>query len=303
MNMEPHTNNAALIALSLTPGFSWAKTRAQIEEFGTPCDVLRARFGDQLFDDGFDTAIASAVEFVAACEADGVHVASLWGEDYPKQLRTVHDAPPILFWQGHFDSRDEDAVAIVGTRNPDHAGSEFAHSLATTLAMNDIPVVSGLARGIDGLALRTAIAAHGRTVGVIGTGHDRAYPPEHAELQREVANHLLISQFKPGTSISKRNFPMRNVVMSGFASLTMIVQAGETSGTRIQARAAVKHGRPLVISSSVYQSADWAKQLVRDHYDVTVVRTADDAYEAIAEIHARRREVAEGWNSGAQLVG
>lgn len=303
VNMEPHTNHAALIALSLAPGFSWSKTRAQIEEFGTPSEVLRARFGDQLFDDGYDQAIATAVDFVATCEANGVRVASLWGEDYPKHLRTVHDAPPILFWQGRFDARDEDAVAIVGTRNPDHAGTEFAHDLATTLALNGIPVVSGLARGIDGVALRTALSAHGRTVGVIGTGHDRAYPPEHAGLQREVAEHLLISQFKPGTAISKRNFPMRNVVMSGFASLTMIVQAGETSGTRIQARAAVKHGRPLVISSSVYQNADWAKQLVSDHYDVTVVRNADDAYDAVIEIHARRRELVEGWNSGAQLVG
>jgi len=301
--MEPHSQDVALIALSLVPGFSWAKTRAQIEEHGSPIEVLRARFGDQLFGDGYDQAILQAQEFIASCTADGVNVASLWGKEYPRHLRTVHDAPPILFWQGHMDPRDEDAVAIVGTRNPDHSGSKFAHELASKLSLHGIPVVSGLARGIDGIALRSALSTHGRAIGVIGTGHDSAYPPEHSGLQLKVAEHLLISQFRPGTTISKRNFPMRNVVMSGFASLTTIVQAGETSGTRIQARAAVKHGRPLIISEPVYRSADWARQLVGERYDIVVVRDVDEAYAAISDIHARRRAAAEEQDTGAYLVG
>jgi len=96
---------------------------------------------------------------------------------------------------------------------------------------------------------------------------------------------------------------MRNVVMSGFASLTTIVQAGETSGTRIQARAAVKHGRPLIISEPVYRSADWARQLVGERYDIAVVRDVEEAYAAISDIHARRRAAAEEQDTGAYLVG
>lgn len=303
MNMESHTNNVALIALSLDPKFNWAETRALIEEFGSPSDVLKAKFANQLFDFAFDENMSQARKFIKECLTAGIQVDSLWSEQYPRQLRTVFDAPPILFSQGSFDKHDDEAVAIVGTRNPDRAGSEFAHQLATQLSLQNIPVVSGLARGIDGIALRAALEVHGRVIGVIGTGLDVVYPPEHMELQHEIRSHLLISQFRPGTGVAKRNFPMRNVVMSGFASLTVIVQAGETSGTRIQARAAVKHGRPLVITKSVYEATQWAKDLVASNYDVTVVDTPGKALEVISNIHELRRGAREGRVTGAQLVG
>lgn len=199
------------------------------------------------------------------------------------------------------DARDEDAVAIVGTRQPAASGAEFAQQLAAHLVGAGIPVVSGLARGIDGIALRAALSGGGRVVGVIGTGHDTAYPAEHRALQREIAGHLLISQFAPGTSISKRNFPMRNAVMSGFASMTVIVQAGETSGTRIQARAAVKHGRPVIISAAVLRAAGWARELVEQDYDITVVQDADKAFDAVRAIHDRRRTAA-AWLASATIA-
>lgn len=302
-SMEPQIDDVALLALYLTPGFSWAKTRARIEAEGSPAAVLRAQYSDQLFSDEYDQALARAESFRAEIEAQNTHVASLWSPDYPRHLHTVHDAPPVLFWQGQMDPRDEEAVAIVGTRTPDNQGTHFAETLAHQLAVQDIPVVSGLARGIDGIALRAALATRGRVIGVIGTGHDIAYPPEHEALQHEIAQHLLISQFAPGTTISKRNFPMRNAVMSGFASMTVIVQAGETSGTRIQARAAVKHGRPIIISTAVLHKTDWAKQLVHQGYDVTVVADADQAFDAVRSIHGRRSAVIEGWEPSAYLVG
>lgn len=290
--MEKQSENLALFALASAPGFSWAKTRGMIEELGTPSAVLEAQFGGMLFDDRADEALDRATALIARYEAEGVRVTTLWGDDYPRQLRTAHDAPPVLYWQGHMDVRDQDAVAIVGTRNPDHHAADFAGELATRLAHDGIPVISGLAKGIDTVAMRASLAAQGRTIGVIGTGHDLNYPAENAALQAEVAQHLLLSQFPPGTQIHKRNFPMRNVVMSGCSAMSVIVQAGEHSGTRIQARVAVKHGRPLILTRSVVNNTTWAKEMVASGFDITVVSSADEAQEAVRQILDRDRAFA-----------
>ncbi len=287
--MNRPNDSLALFALANEPGFSWAQVRGLIEELGSPSAVLQARFGGMLFDNRVDEVLARASERIAVYEADGLHVTTLWSDDYPRQLRTAHDAPPVLYWQGRMDEHDPDAVAIVGTRNPDSHAREFTNELATRLAGNNTPVMSGLAKGIDAEAIRASLAAHGRTIGVIGTGHDRAYPTEHKALQAEVAAHLLLSQFPPGTEIGKRNFPMRNVVMSGCSAMSVIVQAGEHSGTRIQARVAARHGRPLILTQDVVNSTTWAKQMVEAELDITVVSSAEEAYEAVRSILDRDR--------------
>lgn len=301
VGMERQSESMALLALALAPGFSWAKTRLQIEEHGTPSAVLQNELGGMLFDDGADAALARAEDMINRCETLGVRVTTLWGEDYPKQLRTAYDAPSVLYWQGHMDVRDQDAVAIVGSRNPDPAATQFAGELSTRLAHDSTPVVSGLALGIDAAAMRASLAAHGRTIGVIGTGHDIAYPKEHQGLQDQIAQHLLISQFAPGTHIAKRNFPMRNVVMSGFSAMSVIVQAGEHSGTRIQARVAVKHGRPLILTRPVVEGTTWAKQMLDEGYDITVVGTVDEAHAAVREILDRDRAFAQDFGAGELL--
>lgn len=297
--MSQSVNDLALLALAREPGFSWAKTRARIDELGSPAAVLQLQFDGQLLGDGFDSAIEVARGWVATCDDQGVRVSSLWGDEYPRQLRSVYDAPPVLYWRGHHDTRDADAVAIVGTRVPDEWGTRFATELATLLAHDGVPVVSGLARGIDGAAMQASLNAGGRTIGVIGTGHGVYYPREHRAMQDQVATHLLLSQFEPGASASKRTFPMRNVVMSGFSSLTVIVQAGETSGTRIQAHAAVKHGRPVVLTSRVLAVAEWARDLVDRGYDVSVVNSPQEAMSAIQTIHRRRGAALGGWDFSA----
>ncbi|SEB52739.1 DNA processing protein [Paramicrobacterium humi] len=287
--------------MATTPRFSWAKTRLRIEEFGSAEAVLRLKFSNELLDDGFDQEIRTASQAIDSYEAQGFHLSTIRGDGYPRQLRTVHDAPPVLWWQGFHDVGDEDSVAIVGTRAPDEWGKEFARSLARLLAIQGVPVVSGLARGIDGVAMRASLEAGGRTIGVIGAGLGVYYPPEHRDLQDEVANSLLLSQFAPGTAVSKPKFPMRNITMSGFASLTVIVQAGETSGTMHQAKAAVKHGRPVIITSQVLRSAGWARDLKREGYEVTVVDTPREAFTAVQEIHRSRRAAAGDWGFGTLL--
>lgn len=282
--MERDTDDLSLIALSLRDRFSWAATRRLIEELGSPASVLRAGSADALFSTEEDDPLRSARRHVEECESIGVAVTSMWGSAYPAHLRAAHDAPPVLYYQGAFEPRDCKSVAVVGTRKPDIWGATFARDLAILLAESGIPVVSGLARGIDAIAMTAALDAGGRAVGVIGTGHGIFYPPEHRALHERVAQDLLLSQFSPGKHATKRTFPMRNIVMSGFSSVTVIAQAGETSGTRIQANAAVRHGKPVVLTKRVFESTVWARELVESGYQVEVVSTPYDAMQAARDL-------------------
>lgn len=287
--MHGQQDNLALFALAAAPGFSWARTRAEIDDLGSPSAVLHARFEGQLLG-GFDEAIGEASRVIAEHAAHGIHTATLYADAYPRQLRAVHDAPPVLYWEGQLQDRDASAVAIVGTRVPDLWGASFARDLAGMLAEHGVPVISGLARGVDVAAMRASLNRGGRTIGVIGTGLGVYYPREHRALQEEIAaHHLLISQFAPGSNASKKTFPMRNVVMSGFASATVIVQAGETSGTRTQAAAAVRHGRPVIMTRHVVDKSKWAQDLIAHAYDIIIVADAADAFDAVQRIQERQR--------------
>lgn len=299
--MQGQQENLALLALATAPGFSWAQTRAEIDDLGSPSAVLHARFEGQLFG-GFDEALDVAGRVIAEHAAHGIRTATLYSDDYPRQLRAVHDAPPVLYWQGEIQDRDAESVAIVGTRSPDAWGTGFAGDLAAMLAEHGVPVISGLARGVDVTAMRASLDRGGRTIGVIGTGLGVYYPREHRTLQDDLATrHLLISQFAPGSSASKKTFPMRNVVMSGFASMTVIVQAGETSGTRTQAAAAVRHGRPVIMTRHVAERTTWARDLVARAYDITVVSDAAEAFGAVQRIQRRHRGAESGLALGALL--
>lgn len=301
--MRASEDNLALLALASRPKFSWASTRLQIEQLGSPTAVLDSSYDGQLINGERDAELQAVAEIVADLERRSIHVSTVVSDDYPAALRAVHDAPPVLYWQGSLASQDSNAVAIVGTRRPSQGGESFARDLAQLLAANEVPVVSGLARGIDTVAIRASLEAGGRTVGVIGTGHGIYYPRENSALQDELANeHLLLSQFPPGAAASKRSFPMRNVVMSGFSSATVIAEAGETSGTRIQARAAVRHGRPLILSAHVANTIAWARDLLHAGYDISVAADAAEAADLVLALHRRRDEAAHGMSFGTLLA-
>jgi DNA processing protein len=139
----------------------------------------------------------------------------------------------------------------------------MAADIARALVARKMTVVSGLARGIDTAAHRAALDAGGRTVAVIGTGIGRAYPAENHALQDEIASRgLVLSQFWPDASPDKRSFPMRNATMSGYGLATVVVEAGEKSGARIQARVAVEHGRQVILTDRVVARNTWARELL-----------------------------------------
>lgn len=178
MFMRANEENLALLALATRPKFSWASTRLRIEQLGSPTAVLDEAYDGQLLNADRDAELARAESRISELLRQGIHVATVVDDDYPAGLRGVHDAPPVLYWQGQHDVRDRNSVAIVGTRRPTEPGAVFARQLARLLAEADTPVVSGLARGIDTEAMRSSLETGGRTVGVIGTGHGVYYPRE-----------------------------------------------------------------------------------------------------------------------------
>ena len=167
-------------------------------------------------------------------------------------------------------------VSVVGTRNPTGAGIRKAKSLAKWLVRHDVTVVSGLATGIDATAHKTAIENGGRTVAVIGTPLDRQYPKSNARLQQEIATaQLLVSQFPIGQPTTKANFIMRNKTMAIISDATVIVEAGDTSGTMHQAREANMLARPLFVCKPVIEAnPTWLEEVMR--YGAATLERHDD---------------------------
>lgn len=182
--------------------------------------------------------------------------------DFPDALQDAENPLQFLYYQGDWDLvYTPKRVAIVGTRNPSPEGVRRTAKLASLLVRDGYTIVSGLAKGVDTVAHETAINMGGKTISVIGTPLDQVYPKENAELQRRIAqDYLLISQVpvlayarRPPT-VNRLFFPERNVTMSALTQATIIVEAGETSGTLIQARAALKQGRKLFILDSNFHN-------------------------------------------------
>ena len=191
----------------------------------------------------------------------GAEVLTVLDPSYPRNLRQVHDRPPVLFIAGALQPGDDRSVSVIGSRRASANGLAAAERIAVDLVGAGFTVVSGLASGIDTAAHRSALAAGGRTLAVIGTGLEHRYPPENAGLQEQIAGQCaVVSQFWPETSPSRETFPLRNAVMSGLTLGTVIVEASVRSGARVQARRALAHGRPVFLAPALLDQP-WAEEL------------------------------------------
>jgi DNA processing protein len=205
--------------------------------------------------------VADAARDIDRWREQGFGLVTILSDAYPQNLRAVHDRPPLIFVAGRLLPEDHRAIAVIGSRRASEEGLGAAARIADHLVEAGFTVVSGLAAGVDTAAHRTALAAGGRTLAVLGTGLAHAYPAENAPLQRRIAAEgAVISQFWPEAAPTRGSFPLRNAVMSGLALATVVVEASATSGARIQARLALGHGRPVFLLEPVLVH-DWAREL------------------------------------------
>lgn len=183
--------------------------------------------------------------------------------EYPERLRDATDPIELFYFQGNWALAAEPGVAVVGTRKPSEEGRARAAYVAKRLTQDSLTVVSGLAEGIDTAAHQGAIAAGGQTIAVIGTPLGQAYPKANAALQDLIAKDYLLISPIPVERYDAQNFrtnrfffPERNKVMSALTKATIIVEAGETSGTLVQAKEALRQGRKLLIMKSCFERSD-----------------------------------------------
>ena len=283
-----------MVALLRTGRRPWVEYAELIEERGSVLAVLEDEQSPSeqttLFPDPKDRGTAandSPDQLLSQAHADlerwsarGMNLVTVLDRGYPPNLRAVHDRPPMVFVAGHLTHADARGVAVVGARKASHAGAERARAIATHLVDHGYTVVSGLAAGIDTAAHTAALSKRGRTVAVIGTGLARQYPPENKALQKRIASECaVVSQFWPDSPPSRRSFPMRNAVMSGIALATVVVEASDTSGARMQARLALAQGRPVFLLASLVERQQWARDyagrpgthVVREPREITTV--------------------------------
>jgi len=179
----------------------------------------------------------------------------------------LRNAPERLYLSGDVQLlRGTVRVSIVGSRRASQAGRLRAMRLARLLVARSVVVVSGLAEGIDTAAHRAAIDSGGRTIGVIGTPLSRSYPAVNRELQAGIAREqLLVSEFPEGRPVQRQNFILRNRTMALISHASVIIEAGETSGSLSQGREALRLGRPLFLARAVADRTDldWPTAMIR----------------------------------------
>jgi DNA processing protein len=207
----------------------------------------------------------AATEVIKLLKAEGIHRFGIrvnHAGDYPARLRDAKHPIELLYYQGAWELTETRCVAVVGTREPSEDGIRRAQRLARELTERNFTVVSGLAAGIDTAAHLTAMES-GRTIAVIGTPLGSYYPRQNRDLQDKIAQEfLLISQVpvlryrKQAVPQNRLFFPERNVTMSALTEATVIVEAGPTSGTLTQARAALYQRRKLFILDSCFGRPD-----------------------------------------------
>jgi DNA processing protein len=188
----------------------------------------------------------------AGGQVRGIGYISYGDSQYPPLLRELFDPPALLFYRGILPNPELPMVAVVGTRRPSGQAAAQAYDIGRDLARGGMPVVSGLALGIDALAHRGNLDGGAPTVAVLGSGLDRVYPVSNRALARRIVESggVLLSEYPPDTEPFRWNFPARNRIISGLARGVLIVEAPKRSGALITAQFALDQGRDLLVASA-----------------------------------------------------
>jgi DNA processing protein len=240
------------LSLAVTPGSESFKKL--ITRFETPMGVYNADETDLAacigsrsrdFKALCDKSLDAASKIYDFCKTKSVGILTYGDENFPKALREIDNPPALLYYRGVLpDFNNECFISVVGTRRLTDYGRKNAFTIAHDLARCGFKIVSGMAVGIDGVAMAGALCAGGETVAFLGCGIDICYPSVHLTLAKEIVKcGAVITEYAPGTRPIKFNFPRRNRLISGLSKITVVVEGREDSGSMITARHARAQGK------------------------------------------------------------
>ncbi|MBR9826242.1 MAG: DNA-protecting protein DprA [Alphaproteobacteria bacterium] len=284
--MAEASQHVATLRLDRTPGLGPRGFARLIARFGDACSALDALPGyarQKRLPQPDIPSETQALDELAAIEKAGCTYLAFGSAAYPAGLSQISDPPPGLIVRGDQTLLHRTNLAIVGARNASAAGMRLAREIASGLAEQDVCIVSGLARGIDGAAHRGALEA--ATIAVLAGGLDHIYPPEHEALHYEIAEHgLLVSERPLGALPTARCFPRRNRIISGLSVATLVIEAALRSGSLITARYALEQNRDVMAlpGSPLDPRAKGTNQLLRD--GAHLVENAEDVLALLAQL-------------------
>ncbi len=280
------------LALGLTPGLASRLSARVLRQFGSPEGVFQAsRAGLEACHLPSETSEAvlgkkafprAEKELAAVRKIAGCSLLNWTEPEYPQTLLQIYDPPVLLYVRGDRQVLNLPSISIVGTRRPTLYGTQMARRLGRDLAARGLVIVSGLARGIDGIAHQGAMDAHGRAIGVLGTGIDVCYPKENKKLYEKVLERgAIISEFPLRTHPAPENFPVRNRIVAGLPLGVVVVEGAQYSGSLITARLAMEFGREVYgVPGNVTQPVSFApNQLIKQ--GAKLVTCADDVIEEL----------------------
>lgn len=217
---------------------AWEASKTELEKIG-----LHQKIVEQIVEKQktfrFDTYITDLAK-------KEISFLTIVDHDYPELLKQISDPPFVLFVKGKLVKEDILAVGIVGTRYPSSYGREVTERVSSDLAVSGITIVSGMARGVDSVAHRSALEVGGRTIAVLGCGIDIIYPPENRQLYYDIAkNGAVVSEFPAGMMVTRGLFPARNRIISGLSRGIIVTEGAKDSGSLITAGDAAKQGRDV----------------------------------------------------------
>ncbi len=294
----------ALLALHLVPNLGPVRIRHLITQFGSAIHTLGSEVSNLQRVSGIGPDLARGILEAASTgewESERRRVLSLgaWiltDQDprYPKALKQLPNAPILLQVLGTITAADQHAIGIVGSRQCTFYGTECAKRFGYQLASAGLSVVSGLARGIDSAAHLGALAAHGRTIAVIGSGLAELYPPENRVLAERIARQgAVVSEFPMGFPPTPQTFPYRNRVVSGWSNGLLVVEAGLKSGALITANLAIEQGRQVYAIPGPIDRASSAGANHLIQQGAKLVTAAEDILEDLQELFPRLKNGAQ----------
>lgn len=283
------------IGLSLVPDVGPVMSRRLLARMGTPENIFKAGRKDLLSLKGFrEEAADNIMNFRLWDEVEryeketlkkGIRVVGYNDPLYPATLKETEDAPVVLYIKGEYIPEDRFSIAVVGSRKYTHYGESVTQRIAGQLSSAGFTIVSGLARGIDTLAHRSALVTGGRTIAVLGSGPDVYYPVENKGLMDKIScSGCVISEFPPGTAPNRENFPRRNRLISGLSLGVLVVEAAPGSGSLITANYALEQNKEVfaVPGNITSLNSEGTNGLIRQ--GAKMVMKADDIIEELAPV-------------------